>query len=244
MIRNGWPQTVTEVLKPYFVRRLDLNEDNGCIYFDQRVVVPEKLRKAILEALHETHTGIVRTKSLAKIYFWWPGMDADIQNFISNCKTCEYSHTKPSSNHHQSWPEAKRFFERIHLNFFYFQNTNFLIVVDAFSQWIDVKDMKITCAGALILELRRIFSYFGLPNTIVSDNGPPFNSAEFKDFCTSNSIKFLKSPPYHPQSNGAAERAVQTVKNGLRKSLDDNKTKTLPLTLLLSRFLLNSHHKE
>ncbi|XP_017482686.1 PREDICTED: uncharacterized protein K02A2.6-like [Rhagoletis zephyria] len=112
--------------------------------------------------------------------------------------------------------------------------------VDAFSQWIDVKDMKITSAGALILELRRIFSYFGLPNTIVSDNGPPFNSAEFTDFCTSNSIKCLKSPPYHPQSNGAAERAVQTVENGLRKSLDDNKIKTLPNpTLLLSRFLLN-----
>ncbi|KAF2897502.1 hypothetical protein ILUMI_08672 [Ignelater luminosus] len=60
---------------------------------------------------------------------------------------------------------------------------------------------------------------FGLPVELVSDSGPPFNSAELHAFCQSNGIKPIQIPPYHPQSNGMAEKAVQNVKKNLNRTL-------------------------
>ncbi|KAK9694000.1 hypothetical protein QE152_g33826 [Popillia japonica] len=67
----------------------------------------------------------------------------------------------------------------------------------------------------------------GLPNSIVSDNGPPFSSKDFIKFCHVNGIDVLKSPPYHPQSNGLTERHVQHVKSALHKYLQQKSTLTI-----------------
>lgn len=90
-------------------------------------------------------------------------------------------------------------------------NNVFLIIVDTFSKWIDVVMMFKTHALSTIRALRKVFSIFGLPKSLVSDNGSPFGSVEFLKFCELNNIEVLKSPPYHPQSNGDAERAVRTT---------------------------------
>lgn len=79
--------------------------------------------------------------------------------------------------------------------------------------------MSKTDASALVTVLRNVFVEFGDPKTIVTDNGPPFNSAEFAQFCESSDITLLHSPPYHPASNGSAERWVQTVKNSMKKNM-------------------------
>lgn len=76
-----------------------------------------------------------------------------------------------------------------------------------------------TNATKKILKLKEFCSNFGVPIELVSDNGLPFNSEEFLLFCQANGITPLKSPPYHPQSNGIVERRVQTVKKGLEKAL-------------------------
>lgn len=87
-----------------------------------------------------------------------------------------------------------------------------------------------TNARETCLKLKQIFSVFGLPAEIVADNGPPFNSSEFNNFCQVNGIKLINTPPYHPQSNGSAERAVQTVKKGLEKSLFNEKGRKISKT--------------
>lgn len=90
---------------------------------------------------------------------------------------------------------------------------------------------------ATINALKKKISHFGLPQKLVSDNGPPFSSKEFMTFCSSNGIEVLKSSPYNPESNGIAERAVQTVKRGINKFLIDHKTKKLSLQEKLDNFL-------
>ena len=72
--------------------------------------------------------------------------------------------------------------------------------------------MKATTATRTIEELRTIFACWGLPEQIITDNRPQFTSEEFQRFVLSNGIKHSKTAPYHPKSNGAAERFVQTFK--------------------------------
>ena len=69
--------------------------------------------------------------------------------------------------------------------------------------------------------------------TIVSDNGPQFTTHEFHEFCSNNGIKYTRAPPYHPATNGAAERAVQVVKQAVKKMGTD-----VPLNVRLTRLLL------
>ena len=93
----------------------------------------------------------------------------------------------------------------------------FLIVIDTHSKWIEAFCTPTATSKAVIEELRTLFSRFGLPETIVSDNGTCFVSIEFEAFLKSNGIRHHTSAPYHPASNGLTERAIQIVKKGLKK---------------------------
>lgn len=91
--------------------------------------------------------------------------------------------------------------------------------------------LKTATTDTTIHLLREIFARFGIPHCVVSDNGPQFSSAAMAKFMRENSIRHVRTAPYHPQSNGLAERAVRTIKEGLKK----NKRGTLQEKL--SRFL-------
>jgi len=109
----------------------------------------------------------------------------------------------------------------------------FLILVDAHSKWLEVYPMSSTTSTAVIQRLRTVFAQFGLPATVVTDNGPNFTSLEFKEFLCRNGIAHVTSSPYHPASNGLAERAVKTFKQGMRKIKEGT------LSERIARFLFN-----
>ena len=89
-----------------------------------------------------------------------------------------------------------------------------------------------TTSAATIRELRKIFARFGLPEQLVSDNGPQFVSAEFSQFLKNNGVKHIKSAPYHPSTNGIAERFVQNFKRAMLTN------ESLPMEQRLETFLL------
>ena len=84
--------------------------------------------------------------------------------------------------------------------------------------------MPSTTASRTIDELRKPFSSYGLPEQIVTDNGPQFVSEEFATFGKLNGIKQVKSAPYHPSTNGAVERLVQIFKKAMKASDHDGRT--------------------
>ncbi|XP_037502493.1 uncharacterized protein K02A2.6-like [Rhipicephalus sanguineus] len=92
-----------------------------------------------------------------------------------------------------------------------------LVVVDSHTKWVEAVPVNQATSATTINCLRDIFSRFGVPRTLVSDNGTQFTSHEFAMFADRNNITHLRTAPFHPQSNGAAERAVRTIKDGLRK---------------------------
>ena len=98
-----------------------------------------------------------------------------------------------------------------------YQGHMFLVVIDSHTKWLEVFP---TTSFHTIEKLRMLFSSFDLPHKIVSDSGSVFTSQEFQDFMKSNGIIYVKVSPYHPSSNGLAERAVHIFKRGLEKQTE------------------------
>ena len=218
-ILSGWNVSSPEPeLQPYFSRRDELSVIDGCILWGARVVIPTAGRSAVIEQLHDTHPGINRMKSLARSYVWWPGLDSDIVAKVRECRICQEDRPNPprAPLHPWEWPSSP--WSRLHIDHAGpFMGKLFLIVIDAHSKWIDVSIVNSTSAENTISRLRQLFSTHGLPEQIVSDNAAGFTSEEFSKFVQANGIKHIRSSPYHPSSNGLAERAVQTFKRNVSK---------------------------
>lgn len=237
-VMSGWPENCSDRIKAYSNKRLLLSVENDCLFYGHRIIIPKSLHNSVLKMLHDTHIGMTRMKLLAKRHVWWFGIDEDIEKFTRHCEACQLNQDTPSKIELASWLETKHFFERIHIDFYEYNDAVFLITVDTYSRWIDVQRMTNTKAQNVIEKLRTMFTYYGLPKAMVSDNGPPFDSKAISSFCKNNNIKKLNSPPYHPQSNGWAERAVRTIKKNLKKMACDKSTQHIPMALKIQNFLL------
>lgn len=137
------------------------------------------------------------------------------------------------------WSRPSGVWQRVHIDFFGpYHNSYFLLVLDAYSKWLEVKEMKKITTDNTIVELREIFGRWGLPVTLVSDNGAQLTSHVFTTFLKSNGIVHLRTAPGHPATNGAAENAVKTTKHALSAALADIKNKYVPKSVILNKFLL------
>ena len=199
------------------------------------MVVPAKLQSAVLKDLHTDHPGTTRMKAVARSYFWWPGLDKKIEELARQCMPCQAVKAAPAAAPLHPWVWPTKPWQRIHIDFAGpFMGKSFLIVVDAHSKWPEVVEMSSTTSSQTIMVLRNLFASHGIPEQIVSDNGPQFTSEEFRGFMKANSVKHIRCAPYHPSSNGAAERFVQTFKQAMKATEKDG----LPLSHRLANFLL------
>ena len=105
------------------------------------MVIPEKYRVRLLDDLHQEHHGICRKKSLARGYFWWPGLDAAIVERVQQRHVSVALGKSPLRAPLYPWKWPAKPWERIHIDFFEKGKLNFLIVVDAYSKWLEVIPM-------------------------------------------------------------------------------------------------------
>ena len=169
---------------------------------------------------------------------YWYGMSVDIESFVKSCSVCCQMNAVSKQVPHSNWIPTTKPFSRIHADFFYFDKKVFLVVVDSFSKWLEVEYMKFgTDARSVKSKFIGVFARFGLPDVVVTDGGPPFNSNELINFFQKHNIKVMKSPPYNPSSNGQAERLVRVVKEGLKKFLLDPELAGLSIENKVSYFL-------
>ena len=231
MVLHGWRTQSNEQFKPYECRKSELSVEDGCILWGSRVVVPPPGRVPIIKILHDGHPGVSQMKSLARSVVWWPGLDAELEAKVKSCEACQVNSRSPPKSPLHSWEWPTKPWSRIHVDFCGpFLGKIIFVMVDAHSKWLEAAVVSSTSSQQAIRVLRQVFSCHGLPEVLVSDNGTAFTSTEFQTFVQRNGFRHIRSAPYHPATNGLAERAVQTVKNALRKTSRDIDT-------CLSRFL-------
>ena len=220
--REGWPSEVPDTLKPYFQRRQEVSVDRGCLFRGSRLIIPIDCQEQVLSELHVGHQGIVKMKGLARSHVWWPGMDKQIENYVRSCQACQSTCNQPPVVPLHPWPWSISPWERIHVDFAGpFLGSMFLVLVDSHSKWMEVEPMETTTTERTVEGLRALFARYGFPKCLVSDNGPQFVSKEFAEFLAANGVRHIRSAPYHPATNGAAERFVQTFKQALRAGKND-----------------------
>ena len=209
-VNHGWPNLCpSKELKPFYLRSTELTNENHVLLWGLRVIVPTKLRSSVLDLLHDTHIGVVRMNGLACFRVWCPGIDKDIELTCAQCVQCsQHSKDQPKSPL-SVWDVPAKHWQRLHIDYAGpFFGSMWLVWIDAFSKYGGVERVKSEYGFSTVCKLTEVFSFFENPKQIVSDNGMPFTSHEFREFCKVNGIRHIRSAPYHPSTNGETERFV------------------------------------
>ena len=105
-VEAGWPSHVDEVYKPFVNRENELSIEAGCLLWGNRVIIPTKLRSCLVAELHRDHPGASRMKAVARSYFWYIGLDKDIEDCAGRCISCQAVKNTPpvAPLHPWLWP--------------------------------------------------------------------------------------------------------------------------------------------
>lgn len=204
-------------LRAYYLIRDELTVmDDLVIRGTHRLIVPQVMRKKMIELSHESHQGIVRTKQRLRemVLHWWPKMDLQTEAYIKHCSICS-QHDKTSVTHTAPLtpvPLPDAAFEKVSVDIVgpfdvAPRDCRYAItLIDYYSKWPEVAFCAKADTNAVITMLTSIFSQEGNPCELVSDNGSQFVSHQFSEFLLKRGIRHIKSSVYYPRSNGEVER--------------------------------------
>ena len=154
--------------------------------------MPPQGREIILEELHQAHPGMTRMKGLARGYVWWPQLDRDIERKVRSCIDCLEHQRVPDKAPIHPWEMPTKAWSRIHIDHAGpFEGRMILVVIDAYSKWIEADIVRGNSSQITIERLRHVFASHGLPEVVVSDNASCFTSQEFQEFLSKNGIRHV-----------------------------------------------------
>jgi hypothetical protein len=161
----------------------------------------------VIKLDHEGHPGIVRAKNLLRERVWFPKMNEQIEKEVEKCLPCQattdgttYEPIGESDTPTDAWQKTS-------LDFYgpFKGSTYFGVLICKFSKYPVKFEINSTSFKKVKPELEMIFFRFGVPDEIKTDNGPPFNGAEFSDFAKYHCFKHRKITPAWPAANGHVE---------------------------------------
>lgn len=215
-IEKGFPKSrslLDPTIRSFWEVRDRLSTDNGLVLLDCRIVIPRSLRKRVLQCLHSAHQGVVGMKARANETIYWPGLDADIRNFRSNCTICNtIAPSQPKEplvlTPTPDWP-----FQSIVMDLFEVGHHMYIACADRFTGWLILYHLGTQQDSRKVISIcRDLFQNYGVPEEFSSDGGPQFMSSTFLDFLKTWGVKHRLSSVAYAQSNGRAELAVKAAK--------------------------------
>ena len=213
IIQAGWPgdrRTLPVTLFPYFHIRDELVVEDGLIFRGHRLVIPKSLRRRVTDQLHASHQGVASTLRRARELVFWPNMSAELKDHISMCDICCALGPKQLKETLVCHDVPDRPWAKIETDLFEVRVYN-------------------SGAASVIRKIKAQVARYGIPDEIVSDQGPQFMSREFKEFVSGYGIRHVMTSPYHHQANGKVEVAVKQAKRIPRVSKKTGGDPYLPL---------------
>ena len=216
VILDGWPDFKEDTplaVRDYWPFRDELNVQNGVLYRGQCIIIPKALRAELLKRIHSSHIGGEACYRRARDTLFWPGMRAEIKDYVANCSACnEYARNQQKESM-MSHEIPTRPWQTVSMDIYSYAGKEFLILVDHYSDYWEIDQLPDLSANTLITRCRAQFARYGQPDKVISDNGPQFACEQFRKFATSWGFSHVTSSPRHPKSNGKAEAAVKIVKS-------------------------------
>lgn len=214
-IHQGWPERksdIGEALQAYYDFRDELITEGDLVFKGAVVVVPAALRKEMMVSCHDTHIGVEGCIRRARESMFWPRMATEMKAYISKCDVCMAHRATPQKETMLPHDFTPRPWSKVGADLCELHSRNLLVVCDYFSNFVEVESLQTTTTRGVCKALKVLFARYGVPDTLITDNGPQFSSAEFASFSKDWSFEHSTSSPHYPQSNGKAENAVKTIK--------------------------------
>ena len=232
LVLDGWPKNDREVpsqAKPYTTYKDEITIHEDLLMKGERIIIPHKLQRNMIEIAHEGHLGITKTLQLARDFMFWPGMTTQITEKINKCQICQQQHHRLHNETLISHSIPNIPFEKVGADIFEHNKQHYIVIIDYYSKYMEVSKLNTVSSREVILKLQEVFCRYGIPKTVVSDNGPQFAGWEYKKFAAEYGFTAIHSSPHYPRSNGQAERAVQISKQMIKKSEHENQNINIAL---------------
>ena len=215
---NGWDNEgdIRELSEYYAARGCLSVFDDSLLLYGNRLVIPQSMHSKILEKIHAGHLSLHKCRQRIQSSVWWPKISSDLKVYIEKCPFCQTFRRKNKSEPMRATTLPERPWLQVGADIFELDNFMYLVVVDYFSRWLEVKILKDLCSDSTIAVLKEIFSVHGIPEILRTDGGPQFVSNSFKIFSMDYGFEHQITDPYFPQANGCTERAVQVAKRLFR----------------------------
>ena len=218
-INNGWPNKMHELpvaLQPYWCFRDELAILDGIVMKGNRVIVPQTLIPETLVRLHDGHQGLSATLQRARRTVFWPKLQQDINNLLLKCTSCQV-HAKKKARPSEKQVSTTRPMEMLGVDLMHHQGEDFLVTIDYFSGYTFTDKISSQTAESVIKTLNHNFRKLGLAEKMITDNGPCFKSEKFTKYFAEIGVEHITSSPHYHQSNGRVERAIQNIKQLMKK---------------------------
>ena len=221
---------------------LSVTNDN-VVLRNQKIVIPSSLQSRVVDIAHEGHQGFTKTKELLRTKVWFPQLDKLVDQKIHNCHACQINHPRTLFEPLRMSDMPSGPWERLSMDFWgpTPSNTDLLIIIDEYSRYALVEEVSSKSAVSVIPILHKVWSMFGIPTNVKTDNGPPFNSCEFESMCKFFGITHRHITPYWPRANGEVERFNRNLNKVMRNSAIMNTPWKKELNLFLGAYRATPH---
>lgn len=191
---------------------------NGIVARGERAVLPVSLRHMAVKIAHRGHPGEVMMKRILRDRVWWPGLDADVKDYLKKCLGCTVVSREDNPEPMLRKKLPQKAWQDIAIDFLDVPECkmSFLVLVDYYSRYVIVKPMTSKTADATICKLEETFRIWSYPESLKADNGQPFSSTAFEKYCNEKGVSLIKTIPYWPQMNGEVERQNRGVVRALK----------------------------
>ena len=217
------PQAISQEIFRVFKEAKDclsVNSERNIILKNNLIVVPESLQDRIIQLAHEGHQGINKTKSLLRLKVWFPYMTAKAESAVKGCVPCQANTNRSNMEPLAMSTLPAGPWQKLSLDFCgpLPSGDTLLVMQDEYSRYAVVEILRKTAVDAVIPVVDKIFSEYGFPKEVKTDNGPQFKSASWSNYMKNSGIKHRRITPLWPRANAQAESFNKPLMKAIRAS--------------------------